>query len=278
MLNESIKRDFKLKDILNIPVDGDAVPFRVEHITDEKVYLVAVDCIGNSSMTDINSYLDEFMSKIPEKILDICCEIEHKINGIIVRKSKVTLLSSANTRVNRDCDGADDILFDGLRTEAERCKNDRSGKTCWYWEDTTYMHEDSVNGCYVSPAGVSSMNAKHDKRSELSKTSNILGVCPCICIKRVKINMMRAVVLKTDYGIKLLGCLQCSNGAWFNADGCFKYCNQYTSDSRNSLQAEKLSCYAVLLAKSPKESMGWFKHRENFIDIEIPYEGDQSYE
>ena len=277
MLNENIKYDFKLKDILNVSVDGNAIPFRVEHITDEKVYLVAVNCIGNSSMTDINSYLDDFMSRMPEKILDMCCEIEHKINGVIVRKSKVTLLSSANTRVNRDCDGADDILFDGLRTEAERCKNDRFGRTCWYWEDTTYTHEDSINGCYVSPAGVSSMNAKYNKIPEFSNVSNVFGVCPCICVKRVKRNMGRIVILKTDFGVKLLGRFQCSNGAWFDADGCFKYCNEHDNDSVNRLQAEKLSCAAVYLAERPKEKRDWFKYRENFIDMEIPYECDQSY-
>lgn len=36
---------------------------------------------------------------------------------------------------------------------------------------------------------------------------------------------MKGVILKTDDGIKLFGCLQCSNGSWYNAEGCFKYCN-----------------------------------------------------
>ena len=57
-------------------------------------------------------------------------------------KNKLTLLSYAN--VIRDTgsyklDGADDIPFDGLLTEIERRKNDKNGKTHWYWLDTPYV-------------------------------------------------------------------------------------------------------------------------------------------
>ena len=44
---------------------------------------------------------------------------------------------------------------------------------------------------------------------------------------------MKGVILKTDDGIKLFGCLQCSNGSWYTAEGCFKYCNNNKSEKRN---------------------------------------------
>lgn len=55
---------------------------------------------------------------------------------------------------------------------------------------------------------------------------------------------MKGVILKTDDGIKLFGCLQCSNGSWYTAEGCFKYCNNNKSEKRNMLQA--LNCPLVL--------------------------------
>ena len=77
---------------------------------------------------------------------------------------------------------------------------------------------------------------------------------------------MKGVILKTDDGIKLFGCLQCSNGSWYNAEGCFKYCNDNKSERRNMLQASKLSASATYLALSPKATKDWYKHRENFIN------------
>jgi hypothetical protein len=80
---------------------------------------------------------------------------------------------------------------------------------------------------------------------------------------------MKGVILKTDDGIKLFGCLQCSN-----AERCFKYCNHNKSERRNMLQASKLSASATYLALSPKATKDWYKHRENFIEIEIPYKNE----
>lgn len=43
---------------------------------------------------------------------------------------------------------------------------------------------------------------------------------------------------------------------------------------RNMLQALKLSASATYLALSPKATKDWYKHRENFIEIEIPYKNE----
>jgi hypothetical protein len=131
-------KDWHLKDILYVPVDGKDVAFRVEHISDEKVYFVAVDAVGKSSMTNMNDYLDAYLAKMPESLVNIMCEIEHCADGNLVRRSKLTLLSRKNVKDDEfkyDLNGADDILFDGLQTEAECCKN-LDGETMYYWLDT----------------------------------------------------------------------------------------------------------------------------------------------
>lgn len=89
--------------------------------------------------------------------------------------------------------------------------------------------------------------------------------------------MAKAVVLKTDHGIKLFGNTQCSNGLWFDAQGCFNYCNMEVSENMQQLQASKLIYGSTTLASNPKQCSDWFKNRENFIDVEISYECDQSY-
>lgn len=89
--------------------------------------------------------------------------------------------------------------------------------------------------------------------------------------------MAKAVILKTDRGIKIMGSIQCSNGCSFDAEGCFRYCNEHISEHRDKLQAQKLMYASGTLANEPKEKEDWYKDRTNFIDIEIPYECDQSY-
>ncbi len=131
-------KDWHLKDILYVPVDGKDVAFRVEHISDEKVYFVAIDAVGKSSMTNMNDYLDAYLAKMPESLVNIMCEMEHCADGNLVRRSKLTLLSRKNVKDSEfkyDLNGADDILFDGLQTEAECCKN-LDGETMYYWLDT----------------------------------------------------------------------------------------------------------------------------------------------
>ena len=186
-LEELLEKDWKLKDILYIPCGNKNIPFRVEHVTDEKVYLVSVDTVGKSTMNDMDEYLDNFLAKIPKAFLDICGEIEHKVNGCTIRKSKVTLLSYGNTTGCENCNSADDMQFAGLKTDAERCKNNANGETCWYWEDTPYNYEDwdedalasnFTNFLYVNANGHPYYGAN---------ASYAAGVCPCLSIKKNKI-------------------------------------------------------------------------------------------
>ncbi len=180
------EHDFRLKEIIYVPHGDKQVAFRVEHVTDEKAYLVATDCVGRAKMTDMNEYLDNFMKELPEDLLDICGEIEHKVNGQLIRKSKVTLLSYGNTTGCENCNGIDDIQFDGLKTEADRCKNDTNGETCWYWEDTPYDYEDWDEDSYASNStlflGVNTYGNPYSNYG----ASNTYGVCPCLSILRKK--------------------------------------------------------------------------------------------
>lgn len=181
---ELAKHDFKLKEVLKVPTRDRVIPFRVEHVTDEKAYLVATDCVGRAKMTDINEYLYNFMKELPEDLLDICGEIEHKVNGQLIRKAKVTLLSHGNTTGCENCNGSDDMQFDGLRSETSRCKNDTNGKTCWYWEDTPYDCEDWDEDFSVSNfAGFLGVDTYGFPCSS-SSASTSSGVCPVIAIKK----------------------------------------------------------------------------------------------
>lgn len=181
---ELAKHDFKLKEVLKVPTRDRVIPFRVEHVTDEKAYLVATDCVGRAKMTDINEYLYNFMKELPEDLLDICGEIEHKVNGQLIRKAKVTLLSHGNTTGCENCNGSDDMQFDGLRSETSRCKNDTNGKTCWYWEDTPYDYEDWDEDFSVSnSAGFLGVDTYGFPCSS-SSASTSSGVCPVIAIKK----------------------------------------------------------------------------------------------
>lgn len=180
------EHDFKLKEIVYIPHGDKQVAFRVEHVTDEKVYLVALGSVGRAKMTDMNEYLDNFMKELPEDFLDICGEIEHKVNGQLIRKSKVTLLSYGNTTGCKNCNGADDMQFDGLKTEADRCKNDANGETCWYWEDTPYDYEDWDEDSLASNSANFLLVYANGNPYGGSDASGTLGVCPCLSILRKK--------------------------------------------------------------------------------------------
>ena len=172
----SQKQDWHLKDILFVEVDGKEVAFRVEHITNDKIYFVAVDAVRETTMNNMNEFLDNFLSKIPQSLVDRMVEIEHKNDGEIVRKSKLTLLSYANVKQNTGeyrLDGADDIPFSGLLTEAERCKN-FEGKTRLYWLDTPH-NEDSIYFLLVSYDGNPSYG---------SYAPHAVTVVPCFALSR----------------------------------------------------------------------------------------------
>lgn len=179
------KHDFQLKEVVHVPCGDKQVAFRVEHVTDEKAYLVAVNCIGKARMTDMYEYLDNFMKELPEDFINLCGEIEHKVNGHLIRRGKVALLSLGNTSGCKNCNGADDMQFDGLRSEADRNKNDTNGETCWYWEDTLYDYEDwdgdSSGFNYKSFFVVTPFGRSGDDRDGASVS---LSVCPCLCILR----------------------------------------------------------------------------------------------
>ena len=173
-------KDWHLKDILYVPVDGKDVAFRVEHISDEKVYFVAVDAVGESSMNNMNDYLDAYLTKMPESLVNIMCEMEHCADGNLVRRSKLTLLSRKNIKDSEfkyDLNGADDILFDGLQTEAERCKN-LDGETAIYWLDTPTSSPDadgSANFMNVNNGGNPGIN---------NSASGSNAVVPCFSIRK----------------------------------------------------------------------------------------------
>lgn len=148
-------KDWHLKDILFVPVDGKEIAFRVEHITEHRVYFVAVDIVGKSTMNNMSDFLNDFLKKMPDSLVERMLEMEHSVEGKIIRKSKLMLLSHGNVVYgDTRCDGADDISFFGLMTEVERCKN-FNGKTCEYWTDTPGAGY-STNFRIVSTCGTTS--------------------------------------------------------------------------------------------------------------------------
>ena len=174
-----VKDVYRLKDTLDVPVGDKIVTFVVEHInkTDEydDVYFASRDIVGESSIDDMEKYLDDFTDKMPKELVDSMKIIEHitNVDGKDFKfKRKVNLLSYANLTKTGRCFGKDDILFDGLQTEAERCKNDKDGATDWYWtcspylSGTTYFMGVGSYG-YLSNDGASS----------------VYGVVPCFSIR-----------------------------------------------------------------------------------------------
>ncbi len=87
--------------------------------------------------------------------------------------------------------------------------------------------------------------------------------------------MAKAVVMKTDQGIMLFGSTQTVSGVWWNAEGCYKYC-QRSEKWLGALQSHKL-VHASTLIGYEKNSEDWFTKRENFIDVEIPFNCSQTY-
>lgn len=142
----TVEQNWHLKDVLFVPVEGKNVAFRVEHISENKVYFVAVDAVGKSTMLNMNEYLDDYLKKMPKALVNQMCEMEHIVDDNTIRKSKLTLLSGKNvsSKEEHDYTGADDIEFGGLKTEAERCKN-FNGVTAYYWLDTPWERSPHVD-------------------------------------------------------------------------------------------------------------------------------------
>lgn len=134
---------WNLGDTISVPLkDGTKVSFRVEHINHEngKVYFVSTKSIGTSSMEDnnMNDFLAEFESKLPNKLLKKMKSIVH-INKLGIYIKRLSLLSLANVKADAgNLTGADDILFDGLKTDVSRIRENEDDDAIWYWLDTPY--------------------------------------------------------------------------------------------------------------------------------------------
>ena len=199
-LREFCYKEWHLKDVLYVPVNNgygeEDVAFRVEHISDEKVYFVAVDAVGRSNMKDMNNFLDNYLKKMPKDLVTMMCHNEHSIDGNLVQKRKLTLLSRKNVSESEgdyECNGADDITFDGLKTEAERCKN-FYGKTEWYWLDTPQSSPNTPNSTnfWLVPNGGGLSHA-------IANYS--LAVVPCFSIQKT-ISLLKHLRLFHDQDIK----------------------------------------------------------------------------
>lgn len=84
--------------------------------------------------------------------------------------------------------------------------------------------------------------------------------------------MAKAVILKTDKGLMIHRTYESSNGNCFDADGCFLYCQDERGYFLERIQAFKLKSASLFLTSEPKMGELWYKDRESFIDIEIPWE------
>ena len=173
--NTIVDMDWKLKDELVVPIGDKMIPFRVEHIANGKVYFVATEAVGKSNMNDMNDFLDAFESEMPEDLLRIMDSIEHEDHGER-KKRKVSLMSWANVSDNLDgneYNGLDDILFDGMKTYAERCRN-FNGETDWYWLDTrSHNTTYSTYFMYVGTSGIPNY---------YNNAPNSYAVVPCFSI------------------------------------------------------------------------------------------------
>lgn len=178
-ISDILKTEYQLKDTISVPMNDDrSIEFRVEHIENgegyKDVYFVATDVVGLSTMDDIDDFLEKFESRMPYELVKNLRTIVHEA-GQYISKGKISLLSRGNL-VDTDgyCHGADDMIFDGLRTEAERCKNYK-GETYWYWTDTRSPNVSYSTSFYIVYAtGTAGTN---------SGASNTYGVVPCFSIR-----------------------------------------------------------------------------------------------
>ena len=175
-----VKDVYRLKDTLDVPVGDKIVTFVVEHINNtseyDDVYFVAKDIVGYSSIEDMEKFLDDFTSKMPTELVDSMKIIEHIASAdgkVVTFRRKVNLLSLANLKETEYHSGKDDILFDGLQTKAERCKNDKDGETYWYWTCSLYL---SYTTHFMGVSASGTLNNGY-------YVSAVLGVVPCFSIR-----------------------------------------------------------------------------------------------
>jgi hypothetical protein len=124
----------------------------------------------------MNKFLDDFTNEMPQELVDAMVPIEHyaEVEGEITRfKRKVNLLSFANFKDVDYCTGKDDIPFDGLQTQAERCKNDKDGETHSYWTCSPRLGNST---------GFMSVSARGNL-GNFNNASIVRGVIPCFSIR-----------------------------------------------------------------------------------------------
>lgn len=138
--------DWHLKDSLIVPCGDKKYEFVVEHVVDcgnhKDVYFVSKDIVGVSNMLEMEKFLDDLQSKMPSELVAVMKTIEHKSKNGFTMSRKLNILSYGNVCGDTNCSGKDDMLFDGLKTEAERTKNFK-GETEWYWLATMWDGERS---------------------------------------------------------------------------------------------------------------------------------------
>ena len=177
-IDDILGAEYALKDTIIIPVGERNITFVVEHIAHfndhDKVYFVAKDIVGKSSINDMESFLDDFEALMPEELVENMCMVEHIIEDDdgkeFVYRRKLNLLSKANMN---ECDGHsgdDDILFDGLKTEADRCKN-YNGLTDYWWLRSPGLGSSPNFWLVGASGGFSTYTA-----------SAVFGVVPCFSI------------------------------------------------------------------------------------------------
>lgn len=84
--------------------------------------------------------------------------------------------------------------------------------------------------------------------------------------------MAKAVILKTNDGIKLVGVIKRNDIVLESAESYFNSCNNNKNEFFNMQQVAKLLANATHLSLTPVAENDWHKHRENFVDIEFPVE------
>ena len=90
--------------------------------------------------------------------------------------------------------------------------------------------------------------------------------------------MAKVTILRTNKGTKILGATQCSNGAYWDAKGCYTYCNSMDTDFMKEHQAFKLVSIASDLGYDCVDEEQWWKNGDNFVDAEIDYDVVQAYQ
>lgn len=121
----------------------------------------------------------------------------------------------------------------------------------------------------------------HDiSRKEQVNANEEIGILTTQLFPENEYKMAKGVVLKTDRGVMLMGAIQCSNGAYFDAEGCFQYCNVSHMIPKHQVsrhQANKLIGCSTILSHNEFVERNWWENRNNFIDVEISYNVDQRY-